>query len=319
MDRERRAVQHEVRLWPDHVYHMCKYRLTILHNDRQYELLFGSNISAAGNDIQVTTRTRYDFAAYIYKACKSSKKSSRQAVSSIHATWSSILEGALQNTDETAVSGSEWIDALMTVIASVGIEWAPGEQRKKITANRIVHLIGYTKSNQILAARPGSLKRAAMEAEMRQTARSEQRAKRRTPRERLSIDLGQEIPFDKVPQIISGGFASLNKIFAKGNQGILNHYQVAHNCLVDRLGDPLVDLMLILTVTMASCSVTPHVAQDKQGFGAATQRKDPALLAANMVTRMLWYLRPQAFPWGQDERGVLRVQEMTKKIGRWSW
>ena len=57
------------------------------------------------------------------------------------------------------------------------------------------------------------------------------------------------------------------------------------------------------------------MAPGERGFSAAAKRKEPELLAVNMVTRMLWFMQPEAFPWDQDEKGVLRVSEMTKKIG----
>ena len=46
----------------------------------------------------------------------------------------------------------------------------------------------------------------------------------------------------------------------------------------------------------------------------AGPRKDPKIFAAGLVTRMLWYLRPNAFPWNKDDGQVLRISEMTKKI-----
>ncbi|KAG6979868.1 hypothetical protein FocnCong_v010749 [Fusarium oxysporum f. sp. conglutinans] len=94
---------------------------------------------------------------------------------------------------------------------------------------------------------------------------------------------------------------------AKGDQLVLSHYCAAYCCLTDCLEDPLCDLMLMLTLTITASSATPEVRPN-------TKRRDPALLAANMVTRMLWFLRPEAFPWDKDRDSVLRVSEMTKKI-----
>ncbi|KAB5522988.1 hypothetical protein GE09DRAFT_1258623 [Coniochaeta sp. 2T2.1] len=212
----------------------------------------------------VSTATRYDFATQL-----------------------SVLGGAIQYTDDSAVSSRDWIDSIVSVTASVGIEWVPGSHRKKITSQHVVQLVGRMPGKQILAARPGSLKRAAMEAELEMAA--EERGPKRP--QRRTVDLGQDIPFGRVPKII-----------------------LAYNCLVDRLGDLLCDLMLMLTLTIAASSVTPYVAPSEKVFGAAPKRKDPAMLAANIVTRMLWFLCPEVFPWEHDERGVLRVGEMTKKI-----
>ena len=40
------------------------------------------------------------------------------------------------------------------------------------------------------------------------------------------------------------------------------------------------------------------------------------MFAASLVTRMLWFLRPKAFPWETNDGVILRVPDMTKKIGR---
>lgn len=75
--------------------------------------------------------------------------------------------------------------------------------------------------------------------------------------------------------------------------------------------------MLMLALTMAGSSVTPQVKEDERCFSAAEKKKSPAMFAANLVTRMLWFLKPTSFPEGtKDERGVMRISEMTKKIGK---
>jgi hypothetical protein len=71
--------------------------------------------------------------------------------------------------------------------------------------------------------------------------------------------------------------------------------------------------MLMFVLTLASCSITPTVAPQTRHFGEGV-RKDPALFAANLVTRMLWFLRPEHFPWKEDYQLVLRVPEMVKKV-----
>ena len=102
-------------------------------------------------------------------------------------------------------------------------------------------------------------------------------------------------------------------MFAKGNQQVLQHYHIAHNCLKQCLGDPLCDLLLMMVLTLSASSVTPWVAVNGRQFEAGKQ-KDSALFAANLTTRMLWFLRPEAFPWDKDAGVVLRISEMTKKI-----
>ncbi|EXK78739.1 hypothetical protein FOQG_16612 [Fusarium oxysporum f. sp. raphani 54005] len=110
------------------------------------------------------------------------------------------------------------------------------------------------------------------------------------------------------------GFTEIRRLFAKGDQRILSHYYAAYYYLTDYLKDPLCDLMLMLTLTITASSTTPEVRPNTKCFNVTTKRRDPALLAANMVTRMLWFLRPEAFPWDKDRDSVLRVSEMTKKI-----
>jgi len=48
----------------------------------------------------------------------------------------------------------------------------------------------------------------------------------------------------------------------------------------------------------------------------AGPRKDPAISAANLVTRMFRFLEPELFAWEQDKGGVLGVSEMTNRIGK---
>ncbi|KAK4232718.1 hypothetical protein C8A03DRAFT_39681, partial [Achaetomium macrosporum] len=131
---------------------------------------------------------------------------------------------------------------------------------------------------------------------------------------RRVIGFGCKVPFERLPKLVEDGFERLGRIFEKGDRRVLDHYQAARNLLERCLGDPLYDLMMMLTLTVAASSATPQVAPGSRGFSAAARRKEPELLAANMVTRMLWFMRPQSFPWDADEKGVLRVSEMTKKI-----
>ncbi|OAA55767.1 hypothetical protein LEL_10981 [Akanthomyces lecanii RCEF 1005] len=66
-------------------------------------------------------------------------------------------------------------------------------------------------------------------------------------------------------------------------------------------------------------SATLEVNKETLQFAAFLKRKEPELLVAVMITRMLWFLRPDAFPEKKDDRGVLCVAEMVKKIGAIGW
>lgn len=268
-------------------------------------------VCPGGQDIQKSTKTRRDSAAEIYGACMGEKASLVAAMSSRHATWLPVLKAAMQHTSGSCVSAEQWVDGLATVMATSRIEWMPGSHRGRLTCAKVIRLSGLVVHKQVLAARPGSLKRAAIEASQQLEAPDvwSKRARRRV------IDFGSKVPFKRLPKLVQDGFDKLDRVFEKGDRRILDHYQTARNALEKCLGDPLYDLMMMLTLTIAASTVTPQVAQGKQGFSAAAKRKEPELLAANMVTRMMWYMQPQLFPWDKDERGILRVSEMTKKIG----
>ncbi|GKU14896.1 unnamed protein product, partial [Fusarium langsethiae] len=178
--------------------------------------------------------------------------------------------------------------------------------------HQVIQLVGSATSPAVLAARPNSLKRRALEAEARMAAGAADGKRAKT---RPRIDLGYTIPFKQIPDLVTTGFNEIRRVFAKGDQRVLSHYCAAYCCLADCLEDPLCDLMLILTLAVAASSATPEIQPNTRVFSAAVRRRDPAMLAANMVTRMLWFLRPKAFPWDKDDGPVLRVSEMTKKIG----
>jgi hypothetical protein len=61
----------------------------------------------------------------------------------------------------------------------------------------MIRLVGLAPSVSAMAARPGSLKRAAIEVE--------HRAKRSSLRESI-IDFGCAIPFNAIPQLVEDGF-----------------------------------------------------------------------------------------------------------------
>ncbi|KAJ9412796.1 hypothetical protein QL093DRAFT_2541532 [Fusarium oxysporum] len=254
------------------------------------------------NESKIVLKTRRDFAEEIFVALMEGGRKGHLGVESVaptHSTWPSILRAAIQHTRGSFATRLS------------GIEWVPGSHRRRLTHQQVVQLVGAAASATVLAARPDSLKRRALEAEARRTVDSVgvKRAKIR-PR----IDLGCKIPFKQIPDIVERGFTEIRRLFAKGDQRVLSHYCAAYCCLTDCLEDPLCDLMLILTLTITASSATPEVRPNTKGFSVTAKRRDPALLAANMVTRMLWFLRPEAFPWDKDQDTVLRVSEMTKKI-----
>jgi len=136
----------------------------------------------------------------------------------------------------------------------------------------------------------------------RAAAEASENAKR--PRLQRRIDFGCEIPFTKIPQLVDEGLRAQDKQFEKGDGGIREHSCAARHCLDACLGDPLCDLMLMYTVTLASCSVTPTVVDERFDVG---KKKDDGAFAASLVTRMLWYLEPTEFSWlrGEENGGII--------------
>ena len=285
--------------------------------DSEYDKLFPPpTVSSQSNDTaapSTSKKARQDFATELYEACIDPEASADVAMSSKHSTWLATLRGAIQNTSKTDVPVDEWTSGFATAMATAGIEWVPGCHRKRLTSQRIVRLVGQKPTKPFLLAPVGSLKRAAMEAEIQMAAEEEEPKKTR----KREIHFGYRIPFDEVPSLVMEGFQKLERTFQNGDQGVLNHYRAARNCLVSYLGKPSCDLMLILALTIASSTATPQVAPKKTCFSVASKRKDPAMLAANMVTRMLWFLERDSFPWKENKHGVLRVSEMTKKMGKY--
>lgn len=254
--------------------------------------------------------TRQDFATELYNALGSKDAGRATAFAPVHSSWFAILRAAIQHTGADSVSKERWVEGIEMAMQSAGIDWVPGRHRQRLTHTKTVALVGSSPARSVLAARPGSLKRAALEAAEQMLLGPPQKRARRQ-----KIDFGCDIPFREIPRLVNEGFVKLGRLFAKGNTNVLDHYEQARICLSKNLGDPVCDLMLMMVLTVGASSTTPQVAPGERVFSGAAKRKDPALLAANMVTRMLWFLLPDDFPWNQDDGSILRIPEMTKKIG----
>lgn len=250
-----------------------------------------------------STKSRQDLAEEVYSGCVLNDTSGKRALASLHSTWFVILHAVLSCTDLGTVSRKQWVEALSAALTANHIECVPGTFKARLAYRHVVMVIGFSLPARAISARPGSLKRAAIEAE----CRAGQAPKRQR------INLGSEIPFTRIPTIVANGFKAQEKLFASGNQKILEHYHVARNCLERNLGDPLCDVLLMLALTLSASSVTPTVAPKSRIFEEGA-RKDSGVFAASLVTRMLWFLYPRAFPWDEDDGVVLRVSEMTKKL-----
>lgn len=251
----------------------------------------------------IAAKARRDVARELYEAVKTDSEKARRRWAGRRAPWLSVLESVIRGTSVKVVSAEQWIGAISAAMLESCVEAMPGASRGKLTSRQVIRLVGMTPSKALLTTRPGTLKRAAVEA-------SENSKRPRVPRR---IEFGCEIPFTKIPDLVDEGLRAQDRQFENGDTRIREHYCMVRHCLDACLGDPLCDLMLMYTLTLASCSVTPTVVDERFDVG---KRKDDKVFAANLVTRMLWYLRPADFPWSKEEEegGVMSIPEMTKKI-----
>ncbi|KAH8723300.1 hypothetical protein GQ44DRAFT_804304 [Phaeosphaeriaceae sp. PMI808] len=251
----------------------------------------------------VTSQAYGDFAQGIYEACIQDDEQMETGFLWLPATWLSLLRTAIRHTSVRLMSKEHWINALSASMLSNMIECIPGSSRAKFTFRRVTRLIRYIRPAFVSTSSLGSSTTVSGAVGNEGQYSAKQRI----------IDFGCIIPFTTIPPVVEDGFRLLTDVFSNGYHTIWNHYQVARQCLIECLGDPICDVMLMMVLTLASSSVTPSVAPRMRCFNAGP-RKHPAMFAANLVTRMLWFLRPDKFPWDANAGMALRVSEMTKKI-----
>ncbi|KAL3290631.1 F-box domain-containing protein [Colletotrichum asianum] len=242
-------------------------------------------------------RTRHDFVAELLRVIGSEK--GRDSFAAKNATWPLTLHFAI-------INGRCFLAA--------GIEWVPDSVRGQLTSRSVVRLGGQATVQPAPFGPPGSLRRAAREAEIKHERTVKDQVQRQECQPQ--IDFGCPLPFTNIPSLILAGFNQTKATFlGKGDAKVLDHYQIAMNCLAEKIDDPLCHLMLMITLTICASSETPEVAQGSRTFSAAAKRKDPGQLALVMVTRMMWFLYPTSFPWAKNSGGTAYdVMEMTKKI-----
>ncbi|KFA80281.1 hypothetical protein S40288_10266 [Stachybotrys chartarum IBT 40288] len=282
---------------------------------RQYNKLFGDGTRSILGSVKTSSKAQHDFAREILRACSDPNTSAGQAITSKHGTWLVTMRNAIRHTKQSEISKDDWVSALVTAMASAGIAWAPGSHSGRITGKRVVQFASMAKTTQLIVAPPGSLKRLALEADVRMKT-EEQQAKRMR---RHVIDFGSQQPFRTIPKLILDGFNEHYKTYDReGSREVANHYQTAHNCLLALIGkgDWRCDLMLTLVLTIAASSATPRVMTRSLQFEVAERKKESDRLAAALVTRMLWFLQPDAFSSRVDSR-ILPQAEMTKKMEKY--
>lgn len=274
---------------------------------------------------KTTSRTPHDFVASIFASTESTKD--WKEIASKNASWYPTFQHAFLRAPKKAgpntVARGEWGPIMTSCFLASGVEWVPGAVKGRLTAAVAIKLQGTANAAPKLAGRPGSLLRVAEEARRRNEIKMEFLASQQRRKIGL-IDFDCAIPFVKVPDLICQGYAQAKHIFAdKGDQKVMEYYQIAFTCLLNHLGDPACELMMLLVLTVCASSETPHADPTTKQFTVAPKRKDPAQLALVMVTKMMWQFFPSKFTWTKDpNKAAHDVPEITKKIGmvirRWS-
>ncbi len=258
-------------------------------------------------------KTRHDLARDVYIALRG--QGTFAAFASKHSRWAVTLRAAIQHTSPSTVTKEQWIDSIANALHSAGIEWMPGCHGGRITFRRVIKIAKQegmaAYAHQIVAGQPGSLKRAALQA----AADYEVKAVNKKKARRQKIYFGYSIPFEEVPALVLRGFQEQKEKGGKVGEKVLSHYEAALQCLRGSLGDPRCDVLLILVLTICSSSERLDVREREAHFSLSEKPNSPAMLAACLVTRMLWFMRRDAFPWAKDEGQVLRVPDMIKRMG----
>ncbi|KAK2931928.1 hypothetical protein FoTM2_009446, partial [Fusarium oxysporum f. sp. vasinfectum] len=122
------------------------------------------------NESKIVLKTRRDFAEEMFVALMEGGRKGHPGVETIaptHSTWPSILRAAIQHTRGSFATRAQWVSGIAAAMVSASIEWVPGSHRRRLTHQQVVQLVGAAASATVLAARPDSLKRRALEAEAR--------------------------------------------------------------------------------------------------------------------------------------------------------
>ncbi len=259
--------------------------------------------------------TRQDYCAKIYRVCLHDE--SRNALAPTHSTWFAALHYAFRSTSNSLLKAADWERVIDCTLRDLRIECFPGEHRGRLTARRVVNLVGCPVHRLISFGTAGSTKRAAREA-----------LENRKMVKRRRIDFGCPIPFESLPPTIDEGFDMMTKVHRRKDKDkrILGHYALARDILVSHLGDPKLDVLFMLVLTLASSSVTPEVPPKSKEWALASnnlRNRDSASFACTLAVKLAWYFYRDQFDWSSTVAGALSVKDMAKKIGeyssKWRW
>uniref|UniRef100_L2FGV9 Uncharacterized protein n=1 Tax=Colletotrichum fructicola (strain Nara gc5) TaxID=1213859 RepID=L2FGV9_COLFN len=171
-------------------------------------------------------RPRHDFTAELVRVVVTEK--GRAAFAPAHATWPDHLQAAL--TSSGGLKPNEWASVLARGLLVAGVEWAPDAVRGRLTSTNIVSLRGREGTYAVATGPPGSLRRAAQEAEIKHEKALNDRALRQT---RRAINFSDSFPFTNVPSLITNGFLQAKAIFSgKGDARVLDNNLCGHNDII---------------------------------------------------------------------------------------
>ena len=88
---------------------------------------------------------------------------------------------------------------------------------------------------------------------------------------------------------------------------------MAYNYLESYLGELVCDLLLMLVLMIVSFFATSTMLSSKHEFEVGAL-KNASSFIANLVTCILWFLRPDHFTIAGGNSTMLSITEMTKKI-----
>ncbi|KAL3290724.1 hypothetical protein RB213_014787 [Colletotrichum asianum] len=162
-------------------------------------------------------RTRHDFVAELLRVIGSEK--GRDSFAAKNATWPLTLHFAIINGRKSAdgIDVEIWVAVVTGCFLAAGIEWVPDSVRGRLTLRSVVRLGGQATVQLAPFGPPGSLRRAAREAEIKHE---------RTRQEcQLQIDFGCPLLFTNIPSLILAGFNQTKATFlGKGDVKVLDYY-----------------------------------------------------------------------------------------------
>jgi hypothetical protein len=92
----------------------------------------------------LSINTRRDFSRDLCDGCAQERApAARKSVTSLHATWFSVLRTALQYTAPGRVSAAQWMDALSAAMLPNRLECVPGSYRNRLICRRVIRLVGH--------------------------------------------------------------------------------------------------------------------------------------------------------------------------------